>query len=882
MRDLIGRTLGHYRILDKIGAGGMGEVYRAHDERLDRDVAVKVLHESVAQDADRLVRFEREAKAVAKLAHPNILEIWDFGSEGGVTYAVTELLEGESLRKLVSKGGITTGKAVEYARAIADGLTAAHDKRIIHRDLKPENVFLTTDGRIKILDFGLAKLKLPEADLTTETPTATLDTAPGGLIGTVPYMAPEQVQGQRADHRSDIFALGAVLYEMLTGHRPFGGSTTVEIAAAILKEDPEPVSVAAPAVPPTLSSVVSKCLEKRPEDRFSSAHDLSLTLGAIDFTAPAPPVHDRLVIGKRWPHILAVVIAAAIALFFVFPPEGLFERLAEQPAEAAPPRIVVLPFENLGSPDDEYFADGITEEITSRLAAVSGLQVISRTSAMYYKDRRLPVKQIGEELDVDYVLEGTIRWDRSGVGHGRVRITPQLIKVADDVHLWSERYDRVLEDIFSVQTDIAEQVIAQLEVALIEPERRTIEARPTDNMEAYQAYLKGVEYARQPGFVERDLELAIALLERALELDPSFVLAYTALAEAHLAIHWRVFASSERVAKAETAIENALALAPDMPEVRVAKGLFHYQGQRNYEAALKEFVAAKQRLVNDSEIFLLIGCVERRQAKWEAGLTNIKRAFDLDPLSGTSALELGLTLVFMRRYDEAKQYLEKSIELVPDQEIAYRALASVYWADEGNLEQARSTLEAMPRCENPFSFQVWVLQYLLERDYPSALEVLAAAPNELAWREPEALWEGLTYQLIGDFDRAENSFERGRVELTRRFESEIVDPWWSHCHLALALARLGHSEAALLEAHRAEEMFPLSTDAVFGSLLAVRIAEVHLAAGDYGGALDRIEHLLSIPAGLEMSRSLLEIDPRWDPLRDHPRFQALLEEYEVE
>jgi len=356
---MIGTTLGHYRIVEKIGEGGMGVVYRAHDERLDRDVAVKVLPASVAQDPERIARFEREAKAVGKLDHPNILAVHELGIHQGAPFIVTELLDGQSLRGVISQGGFTTGKAVEYARAIADGLAAAHDKGIIHRDLKPENVFLTTDGRIKILDFGLAKLKLPEADLTTETPTATLDTDPGGLIGTVPYMAPEQVQGQRADHRSDIFALGVVLYEMLTGHRPFGGSTTVETAAAILKEDPEPISVAAPAVPPTLGSVVSKCLEKRPEDRFSSAHDLALTLGAFDTAAQAPAIQPQSVILKRWPHILAVVIATVIALFFVFPPQGLFERLAEQPAEAPLPRIVVLPFENLGSPDDEYFADGI-------------------------------------------------------------------------------------------------------------------------------------------------------------------------------------------------------------------------------------------------------------------------------------------------------------------------------------------------------------------------------------------------------------------------------------------------------------------------------------------------------------------------------------------
>jgi serine/threonine protein kinase len=305
MSGLIGRTLGHYRIVEKIGEGGMGEVYRAHDERLEREVAIKVLPEELASDADRLQRFEREAKALAALNHPNIATVHGFESfeigetdEGAgvepvsartVHLLVMELLEGESLRELISKGNITTGKAVEYARSIADGLAAAHDKGIAHRDLKPENVFLTKDGRIKILDFGLAKLRLPEAELTTESPTEFLDTAPGHLLGTLPYMAPEQVQGQPADHRSDIFALGIVLYEMLTGRRPFGGTTSIETAAAILKEDPEAMTSAAPGVPATLAGVVSKCLEKRPRgDRHRG-----------DGTACRGPGRDRQTLAAR-------------------------------------------------------------------------------------------------------------------------------------------------------------------------------------------------------------------------------------------------------------------------------------------------------------------------------------------------------------------------------------------------------------------------------------------------------------------------------------------------------------------------------------------------------------------------------------------------------
>jgi serine/threonine protein kinase len=452
MGDLEGRTLGHYRIVERIGAGGMGEVYRARDERLDREVAIKVLPEEVAGDPDRIRRFEREAKALAALNHPNIatvygLERTEAGSGTGsgtgsdpslkpqasspAVFLAMELLKGESLRAAIASGRLTVAKAVEYARAIADGLAAAHDRGIVHRDLKPENVFLTKDGRIKILDFGLAKLRQPEVAVGTETPTASMETAEGAVMGTVPYMAPEQVRGEPADQRSDLFALGCVLYEMLAGRRPFGGGTSAEITAAILKEDAAPLASVVPGIAPSLAAVVSRCLEKRPQDRFDSAHDLSLTLEALDFAA-APVVQEASFVRRRWPHLLAVAVAAVIALVVVLPPEGLFERAPDEPAETRPPRIVILPFENLGSPDDEYFADGITEELISRLAAVSGLQVISRTSAMYYKDKNVPLKQIGDELDVGYVLEGTIRWDRSGGGHGRVRITPQLIRVADD------------------------------------------------------------------------------------------------------------------------------------------------------------------------------------------------------------------------------------------------------------------------------------------------------------------------------------------------------------------------------------------------------------------------------------------------------------------
>ena len=879
MRDLIGRTLGHYRIVDQIGAGGMGVVYRAHDERLDRDVAIKVLPEEVAGDADRLHRFEREAKAVAHLDHPNILAIHDFGSEDGVAYAVMELLEGESLRELISKEGLTTGKAVEYARSIADGLAAAHDKGIIHRDLKPENVFLTTDGRIKILDFGLAKLKLPEADLTTETPTATLDTAPGGLIGTVPYMAPEQVQGQPADHRSDIFALGVVLYEMLTGHRPFGGSTTVETAAAILKEDPEPISVVAPAVPPTLGSVVSKCLEKRPEDRFSSAHDLSLTLGAIDTTAS----QDRSVISKRWPHILAVVIAAAIALFFVFPPEGLFERLAEQPVEAQPPRIVVLPFENLGSPDDEYFAEGITEEITSRLAAVSGLQVISRTSAVQYAGTDKTIKEMGEDLGVGYVLEGSVRWARGGET-SRIRITPQLIRVEDDTHLWAETYDRILDDVFEIQSEIAQKVTDQLGVALSGPEEGETDLQATDNLDAYQAYLRGRYYATRPHITYENWDRAMAAYQQAVEFDPDFALAHAQLARGHaLFRYFRHDLTPERLQAADDSAARAVRLAPDSPRVRLALGYYQLWAYRDVEKALEEFALAGASQPDNAEVLEAEGDVFLLQGRWEEALDAFQRAFDLSPHEAGLIDNIAWVLWTTRRYPEAVAAADKEINLAPDLVWPHLHKIFAYWSWKGSATRTRAVLEALPGTSSGWERFAWYWQEMYEGRYRDALDRLESTPNGWirikTFARPNALLAAYAHERLGETDMAAAAYETAKGLLEAEVLESPEDPRL-HSSLGIVYGALGRKEEAIHEGIRATELLTRSMDGFYYLPYVVDLAHIYTIVGDDEAALDQIEYLLTNPSWI--SAPWLEMDPRWDPLRDHPRFQALLEEYEVE
>jgi len=473
MQDLIGRTLGHYRIVEKIGAGGMGVVYRAHDERLDRDVAVKVLPEEVAQDPNRLARFEREAKTVAKLDHPNILAIHDYGAHDGSTYAVMELLEGDNLRERIPSGGMGWPKAVEISAAVADGLAAAHGKGIIHRDLKPENIFLTADGRVKILDFGLARLVLP-ADEEAETATMEpLATAAGTVMGTVGYMSPEQAAGRPVDTRSDLFSLGTILYEMTAGRRPFEGDTAADTLAALLRDDPPPLG----DVDPRLARLVERCLRKEVAERFQSATELR---------------------------------------------KGIEDCLAPQ-HDSVGPSIAVLPFHNMsGAGEDEFLCEGLTEEIINVLTRIPGLRVIARTSAFAVGHLGLDVREIGARLEVGTILEGSVR--RAGQ---RVRITAQLVKSSDGGHLWSERFDRELTDVFALEDEIAEAIAKRLRVELKsdkgEPRRLAVD------VEAHHAFLEGRHYFAK-GTPEA-LAQAKASFERAIEIDATLAVAFDSLAE---------------------------------------------------------------------------------------------------------------------------------------------------------------------------------------------------------------------------------------------------------------------------------------------------------------------------------------------------------------
>jgi serine/threonine protein kinase/tetratricopeptide (TPR) repeat protein len=525
-----GTHLGPYEIVAPLGAGGMGEVYRARDTRLGRDVAIKVLPAEFAADPERLRRFEVEARAVAALSHPNVLAVYDVGTHEAIPYLVTELLEGDSLRDRLRAGGLTVRKAVETAVQIAQGLAAAHEKGIVHRDLKPANVFITKEGYVKILDFGLARLTQsktpagPYAKTVSDEPA----TETGAVLGTMGYMSPEQLRGEPADTRSDIFSFGCVLYEMLAGTSPFLKRTGAETVTAIMSEDPAPLGGSGKNIPLAIEGIVTRCLEKRQEDRFSSAHDLALALSAVSkapLTEQAPP---------------------------------------EPPAKS----VVVIPFANLSpDPENAFFADGLTEELIADLSKVRAVRVISRTSAMLLKGSQKDVPTIARELNVRYVLEGSVR--RAGTS---LRITAQLIDAASDAHVWAEKYSGTLDDVFGIQEKVSRAIVEALKLTLTADEKDRLNARQIPDVKAFDLYLR----ARQEmyRFTESALDHAATLTRHALEITGPNALLFSLLAEIEFFYHDQgIRLDDETLRRAESWAEKALALEPESAAGLSARGI---------------------------------------------------------------------------------------------------------------------------------------------------------------------------------------------------------------------------------------------------------------------------------------------------------------------
>jgi TolB-like protein/tetratricopeptide (TPR) repeat protein len=869
-----GARLGPYEILAPLGAGGMGEVYRARDSRLGREVAVKILPGAVSEDPERLARFDREARTLATLSDPHVLAVHDVGTENGTAYIVSELLEGETLRQHLGRHRLTVREAARYAAQIARGLAAAHEKGVVHRDLKPANLFVTKDGTIKILDFGLAKVTGPDPpkDRTAATATADANTADGTVLGTVDYMSPEQVRGKAVDHRSDVFAFGTVLYEMLTGERPFRGGSAADTASAILSKDPPELSPSSTDIPAPLARIVRRCLEKKPEKRLQSLADLAVDLEEIQHGESSPS-------RSRWWRLAAGVVAVAIGLAIGLAQLRVRNTAATTTPEATTERkmLVILPFENLDPQEDAYFASGMTDEIMSRLAGVSGLGVISRTSAFQYDRTGKTLKEIGSDLGAGFVLEGSVQWESMADGAGRVRISPRLSRVADDTVLWAQSYDRRLDGVFETQSEIAQAVVDQLGVTLLPREQRGVETRPTDDLEAYQAYLRGRELL--PVFNSRTgSELAIPMFERAVKLDPGFLEAHAALAEAHLWMRaFRGDASPERLENALASARRALELDLSAPEGHRALGLYHIYGQPDYDRALEELTRAAELLPNDSSLNVYIAIALARKGRWKEEHTHLERAFLLDPRNPEVLAMLGDFHRRTRQYHEAVRYLGSLVSLEPDVAEWYLFQAAFY-SDWGQLEKARATLASAPPTNNPALVIGWWSLETWEGNHQAALGRLADAPEMFVFqwgKIPKALLEARSYDAMKESELARASYATA-LEVIERGLAQFPDDEKLRRNLGDIYAGLGRKDEAIREIEGWVER--ASGDGPANPHHLCALAIVYAEAGATEQAVDQLEYVLSVPSLLSYGQ--LRFDPRLDPLRDHPRFQKLLAQAE--
>jgi eukaryotic-like serine/threonine-protein kinase len=614
-----GTRLGPYEILAPLGAGGMGEVYRARDTRLDRQVAIKVLPERLLADPTALARFEAEAKALAALSHPNILALHDFGNEHGVAFAVMELLEGETLRDRLAGQPLAWRRAVEITLEIAEGLTAAHDKSLVHRDLKPENLFLLSTGRTKILDFGLARPAIRKDVDPSSSPTATVRTRPGGVVGTAAYLSPEQIRGEDARPASDVFALGCVLYEMIAGRRPFTGHTAEETMGSILHEEPPDPTTWTKDVPPELVRVIRKCLEKDPTERYGSAREVALALRDLD--RPRPQAKRR---------------------------SKTIDSLA------------ILPFVNASrDPQADYLSDGLTESLIYGLSRLPGLRVMARATMFRYKGKELDPQSIGRELGVRAVLAGTL----SQRGDALV-VHTELVDVDDGSQLWGERYARKLEDILTVEEQIAAEITEKLKLRLTQAQRKKLARRPKVKSEAYQLYLQGRHHWNRR--TEESLRKGIELFRQALAADPDYAPAYVGLADSHAILgFYGLVRPRESFPLARTAAEKALELDPDLAEAHASLGYVRHYHDWDWKGSVESYRRAQALNPNYAPAFqwYAVNCVSR--GKVEDGVTAMDRALTLDPLSLIINAANGWLLYYCRNYDGAIARCHTALELDP-------------------------------------------------------------------------------------------------------------------------------------------------------------------------------------------------------------------------
>ncbi len=855
---------GRYRLERAIGRGGMATVWLAHDLRHDRRVALKVLHPGLAPTLG-LERFQREIRFAARLQHPHILTVLDSGAApDGLLWFTMPYVQGESLRQRMDRERrLPVEDAVAIAREAAEALAFAHAEGVVHRDVKPENILLGA-GHALVADFGIALAVRGGESLTD----------PGLAVGTPAYMSPEQAAGDRElDGRTDVYALGTVLYEMLAGQLPYSGPASRAGVATRHGVEVPSLSALRPEAPVVVQRAVEIALAPDPERRFATAAEFAAALGGATIAA-APASRLRTAIPPyRRPAVLLLLTALLFGLV------ALFTLRSRHPS--APPttpvarRLAVLPFQNLGRPEDDYFADGITDEIRGKLAALPGLQVTASASSAQYKRTAKSPQEIGRELGVDYLLTGKVRWEKAD-GGSRVQVSPELIQVATASTRWQQPFDASLTDVFQVQAEVASRVAAALDVALESSARASLGGTPTANLTAYDLYLQGNEAAGGIDQVSPPaLRRAAGFYQRAVEQDSSFAPAWAQLSRIHSYLYYISMPTARGDSEAREAADRALSLAPGLAEAHLALGDYYHWVRRDGTAALAAYTRGSALAPNNAELLKGIGLAERSRGNWELSQQVFTRAFALDPHSVSVARRLTYNLIRMHRVPEALASADRALALDSTAPDLWESKAIVLLT-QGKLPAARAVLEEGMRHADPVALVAYVAAYFdlywaLSDEQRQLLVGLSPAPfdgNRQTW----GLAIAGAWLLQGDTTRARAYADSARIAGAAEIR-EVPRDDQLHALQGTALAILGRKAEAIREGRRAVELMPPSVDANAPYYIQHQLARTYIMAGEQERALDLIEPLLR--AKYYLTPGWLRVDPTFAPLRGNPRFQRL-------
>ena len=864
---------GDYELLEVIGRGGQGVVYRARQKSLNRTVALKVIGLGHWASDAHLKRFRREAEAAASLDHSGIVPIYEVGERDGSCYFSMKFVEGGQLDQATRHASMPIRHAVELIAKVGRTVHYAHEHGILHRDIKPGNILLDRKGKPHLTDFGLARLIETES-----TVTRTME-----VLGTPSYMAPEQAVGNNdaISSATDVYGLGAVLYQLLTGQPPFAGGTTYETIKLLLDTEPRQPRLLNPKIDRDLSTICLKCIEKDPKRRYSSAlavaEDLERWLKHEPILARHTGILTR---GKKWVRRNPTSALLAASLIALAAAAGWIISKSELIRHPLTTGIAVLPFENLSDEKEhEFFADGVQDDILIKLAKIADLKVISRSSVMQYRGKQ-DVRQIGKVLRVSHVLEGTVR--RSG---GKLHINAQLVDTGTDTGIWAEEYDRDLNDVFAIETEVAQSIANRLRAKVSAREKAAMQEWPTKDLVAYDLYVRAASLIDKAPYEPnqeraKNYFQAIELLNQAIARDPAFLLGYCRLAEAHDELYFGKFDyTPSRLESAKAAIDSAFHLKPDSGEAHLALATHFYHGHVDYDRARHELAIAIRTLPNSARIFEWTGYIDRRQSRWHEAVRDFDHAMELDPRNVRILIGAVITCAQMREYKKAREVADRIIALEPnniEHRLGRAHIDLRERADTRPLDALGKMLAHDP--------EAWFYLAFYERDAVAADHALAAlgAQGQVTFGAGEgemtfsrAYLEGLVARMKGDAAAAQAAFSaaRARQEEAVRAQPDDGPPL---CALGLIDAALGRKEDALREGRRALELTPISKDSLNGTDVLYFYAVICAQTGERDLAIEQLEILAKIPAGWVLSCGDIRLNPNWDPLRADPGFEKIV------